>query len=412
MPETLICIPGAPRLVNGEYATACYTAEGRGTTPQRATPLVALVELYKPASLIVLCTPEARRDTLAAYEVWLQDAQLQQQPELQVVDIKLEPGPDGIAALLGQISALTHAPDHRVHLDLTFGPRSVTILAMLSSLLQLAAGRWSISRLTYVNFEARPGGHGSSEPVPIEDLTSYLALPALATAVANLKERGDIAGFARALRKLPGTDASALPDKDLAALEEAITYLRILPLAKSGAGGSLGRLRKALVALKASPSAGLAGPLLGEAESVLDGLRPPAGTQPESPAHFRALVQWYRAHGQPDRALLLASEALAYMACTTILQKAYPIVVDGSSPPRHWQARQYFEEACEVPLKASARRAVESAYECWEALHRIRGDYAHASFTSKPGKPVVQAGEVAKILVDFEQVAQAFQALV
>ncbi|MDK2972616.1 MAG: CRISPR-associated (Cas) DxTHG family [Candidatus Sumerlaeota bacterium] len=374
--ETLICIPGSPRMAGGEYQTARYAAAGRGeATDERVTPLLALVELYRPAHLVVLCTPEARK-SVELYKEWAEGEAIEPRPALHVVDIALVPGEDSVPNLLAAIAAVD-PPTPDVHLDLTFGPRSVTILAMLSALVQAAAGRWTLRRLTYVNFEARPSDAGDA-PVSIEDLTAYLALPALATAVTNLRERGDLAGFARAAAPFFDAGRTGLQDGDLALVGDAVAFLRIRSLIDGSANAALGRI---IGALRRRDGANpLLVPLMAEAERVLAGLRPPQGAEPGSPAHFAAIVEWYRRHGQPDRALLLASEALTLLVCTRLLGHEYPRQFANG----YWSARDYYIAASSQAEGDDARtKFVGECYSLWESMRKVRGDFAHASLTSQ-----------------------------
>ncbi|MEQ8819026.1 MAG: TM1812 family CRISPR-associated protein [Sumerlaeia bacterium] len=375
--ETLICIPGKPRTNAGEYETARYSAVGRGeTADERATPLLALVELYRPAHLVVLCTPEAL-EAVELYEQWAAEENLEPRPQVHPVSIEIGDGPAAIPTLLSTIAAV-EPPTPDVHLDLTFGPRSVTILAMLSALVQAAAGRWSLRRLTYVNFEARPS-QAPDAPVPIEDLTAYLALPALATAVTNLRERGDLAGFADAAAPFFDSDQTGLQEGDLAVVRDAVAFLRIRSLIDGSANGALGRIIGALRRREgANP---MLAPLMADAEEVLAGLRRPKGAESASPPHFAAIVQWYRQHNQPDRALLLASEALTMLVCTRLLDYEYPQKLGGD----FWKARDYYIAASSQARGDATRETLAGeCYSLWEHMSKVRGDFAHASLTSKP----------------------------
>jgi hypothetical protein len=408
MAETLVCIPGAPRKLPGsisekgdyEVARYCRADDGRQTADACATPLLALVELYRPAHLILLCTPEAEKSTLPLYEEWIAASEaITPGPELQVVSIEIEPSKPLLDTLLAAIGQLK-PPTRDVHLDLTFGPRSVTIMTLLTALVHQTAQNWEIRRLTYVNFEGR---REDSDPVTIDDLTSALALPALATAVTNLRERGDVVGFADAASRLLGPDALTTQQRQhLSTVGDAITFLNIPSLIEGRASNSLDQVLGALRTLaRTNP---LLAPLVETAERELAGLRRPGDLPAGSPRHFARLVAWYRDHGQPDLALLLATEALTLLVCEQLLEKRFP-QKEGTD---HWWAARYYDEA-----KALADRRNDDGLRCFvgEAqtalafLGQVRHQLAHAALGS-PADPGVTADKVREALGRFERLCQ------
>jgi hypothetical protein len=277
-------------------------------------------------------------------------------------------------------------------MDVTFGPRSVSISTLLTALVQLAAERWQLTRLTYVNFEAR-GRSEPSAPIQIEDLTTNLQLPNLATAVRQLKQRADVVGFLAAARPFLVGGAEGPQAKDLTTLGDAVEFLRMNSLLFGSASTALGRV---VGALRRTGSAGaLIAPLMQEAESILGGLRPPAGAEVGSPLHLAALVRWYRHHGRPDRALLLANEALTYLVCRRLCKAPFPQRHPGSDG-KHFQLYDYYALARDrSPERHTFIGHVETLREhLGPQRHRL----AHADFGGySPNQPK----ELAELLDDF-----------
>lgn len=412
--ETLVCIPGAPRAAKGvvsekgEYETARYRRadDGSQTHDERATPLLALVELYRPAYLILLCTPEAEKTTLPIYREWIDAEPIEPRPTLHVVPLEMPTDDTFVPAVLDAIARI-EPPTADIHLDLTFGPRSVTIPALLAALVQRAAGRWNIRRLTYVNFEA--GTQGANGTVPIEDLTACLALPDLVTAVRNLRERGDIVGFVTAASRMLGPDAlQPATIAHLNRVHDALGFLSIPSLIEGKAAKALDQVIGALRQLARSNP--LLAPLVADAEQELAGLRPPTDQPNGSPLHLARLVEWFRDHNQPDRALLLATEALTLLVCERLLGKPYP----QKNGKEYWRVADYYEKARDLAHNRgdeALKTFVGKAQTALEYLGNCRHQLAHASLGS-PTKPSVTADKVREALDRFLHLCRAWPTIV
>ncbi len=391
-PESiLVFIPGRP--VGGEYECARYhdPATGR-TTEERATPLLALVELFPPDQVIALCTPEGG-EAVGQLREWANGGDIQL-PPIEEVPIELPQAGD-IAPLINKIAALDLPAEASVHLDITFGARSLMVPALLTSLVQSAARRWNLQRLTYVNFVAHPAG-GEDAAAVVEDLTAYLGLPRLAYATRQLKERADLLPFLDALAPFLPPDQRGPRQQDLQILAEAVEYLRIDSLLAGQARAALGNVLRDIGRMP-DPGA-LLGPLLGDARTVLAGLTPPAEGRAGAPAHLAALVRWYRDHGRPERALLIATESIPWLVCRRLLQQDFPILSEGPNPsPIPW--RDYFIRARqEVPDRLELIGYAESLRYAL-APHRHR--FAHAEFGDHP-RPGPQTPD--DLLNEFERI--------
>jgi hypothetical protein len=331
--------------------------------------LLGLIELYQPAHLVALCTPEGSK-TIDEMREWFPVTEIPR-PEITKIPLAFpEAGAGSVESVLATLAALD-PPTKNVHLDVTFGPRHATVPALLAGLLNAAAGRWQINRLTYVNItnqEAPPSGS-----FLIEDLTAYLQLPALAAGVANLRGHGDLIGFVRAARPLLATLQGRQPwEQNLDRVAEHVDRLRIGAL--TGSDG-INALNATIGGLRSQAEhTPLVRPFLLEAADTLDALRPPKDAKPASPRHFARLVAWYRDHGSPERALLLATEALTFLVCKELLRSDFPRRDQEGTP---WAAATYF--ASNPNYTEAQRNLVGAASYLRQQMAPFRNEFAHAN---------------------------------
>lgn len=398
---TLIVILGFPKKTkSGDYETARYKATGIGeSAKERVTPLFGLVELYKPSHLIAVCTAEAKESYNLFLEEW-RDSGLS--PELQPLrmDIDLFTNCQTADSLLRKLAEITPTTQY-THLDVTFGPRSISVAALLCALVQKSAGQWNLTRMTYVNFEARPPSE-SSAPIPIEDITYYLALPALALGVEALKKRGDIAAFADGVKPFLQSGEKLADPHDLEIVVEAVSLLRTTSLLFGEAGKSLNNIIIALRKISENP---LLSPILEDAEKILHGLQVGSNIHGDIAPKFSKLVRWYQHHNQPEKALLLASEALTFCVCKNYLKSDYP-----QKRNHQWMnATDYYREAKANHQKDHlTHELLQKTHNLWQTLHNMRSDYAHVSLTSKPSDSArVSIEEINRLLDEFHEVCKA-----
>jgi hypothetical protein len=376
--ETLVYIPGNPS--GGEYDLAKYAADpsrGEVVGPYRS-PLLGLISLYRPARVVALCTPEAMA-TVVKTKTEAEDHGIAL-PEIICHSLKLAPGEgEGATSLINQLAAVP-MPDGPIHLDVTFGARSIMLPTLLMALVQLAAERWNLVRLTYVNLINRPPG--GNQPVGVEDLSIYLHLPQLAMAVRELQTRAEIVPLIHAihpfLRKEDGEQPTVA---DLKIFSDAVEYLQGPSLMKGEARQSLDRILRVLNhGEKEGP---LVGPLLQTARDVLLGLRCPAGQRFGSPSHVAAVVRWYRSHGRPERALVLATECISWLVCTLILNLPYP----SKGPDNNFYGA---EDYLNLALKEHPQWSplLSDLLELRRKLAPRRHRFAHAAFGNHRGDTI------------------------
>jgi hypothetical protein len=286
-----------------------------------------------------------------------------------------------------------------VHLDLTYGPRYIATLSLLTGLVLGSSRRGEqISRLTYANFEESGAGlhPGDDRVSPILDLTEYLLLPRFANAADLLLRRGELAEFLEVGARLAGADLTEPQRKRLVEFSEAVTFLRIRSLTDGAGGHALDQLLGALRGMGREHA--LVQQFLPRIETSLGALRSLPGENPRAPSRLVRIVRWYHEHGQPDRALLLLSEALQLLACERILKREYP----AGSREDHWSGARYFEEASEV---AGSKVLAGELQSLWDTTRRVRGSLAHASLTDQGEGRRITRHEIGDLVARFDALA-------
>lgn len=360
---TLVCVLGRP--MKGSYATASYSFKGQLCLQSRCSPLTALVELCKPQDVIALCTPEAEESYSLAHDE-LTELGLISPERLQMKKVKLPRTSEDFRDLFNEISSIKPS-GKSVHLDITFGLRSLTIYSLLAGGVLESLGSWTIERLTYVNLEARPP---EDDVVPIVDITSHLYLSELARSIREFEQRGNIGSFIRAAGRVLGAKSDELIGKDLRQLEQDIDFLRIRSITRGPGRTAILRLIEEL--RKEDRGEGIFVEMAERAERILGKLLPAGGVGQGSPAHLVGIIRWYAEHDRPDSALLLVCEAAQFAAWVPILSNSYP-------PEGAFSAAKRFRDAMIAAGDPRTRVRIEQFYALWRDVKKARDSLAHAS---------------------------------
>ncbi|MCL5269530.1 MAG: hypothetical protein M1457_03000 [bacterium] len=331
MPRKLICTLGKPRERRGAdgmrsdlYETAAYS-DGRRTSRACVIPLTALVELYRPEEIIVLCTPAT--EVQQAYELFCEELnelapkEGRPVPAVRRAPIEIPRDAAGVNSIIQAVMNHVETGDI-VHLDVTFGLRAISYLAFLvTSFLENLRGA-RVERLTYINFEA-PGEDAAGQALPpqIMDLPHLLGIPRLLAAGQGLIQRGDIESLARTIQRLqPG----ALQGDDLEMARETQRRLELLQtrqITSKGRGrGMLCRLQTTFEQLAGEMP--LLDPIARQVEALLAPLDPGDGAA-LNPGHLARLARWYFDHQRPVHALLLMREAIGFLSAEVVLGERY-----------------------------------------------------------------------------------------
>jgi hypothetical protein len=381
---TLVCVMGVNHR-SGEYQFG-------DTLVSSAVPLTALIKIFRPDRVVALCTPQAEEETIALARDELSDFTNFPTERLVVGRVALSQDPSSFAALLNTIAALDIEGD--VHLDITYGPRSLAIYSLLVGGVVESLGKWSIVRLTYVNIDARPREDPS--PVPIVDITSHLYLPELARSIRELERRGNIGTFFRAALRVLGDDLEVGIQNDLQQLEQDIEFLRIKSIATGRGRTAIAHLIGSL--RKLGPRDSIFAEMAGRAESILNGLRPQDGEQPGSVPHLAQIVRWYAKHDRPERALLLLCELMQYTAHVPLVSSTYPSSVRQESV-------KYFDHAIQATEGSPRNGLLRDLKGLWSEAKSRRDDFAHASLINATNT-VISPSLISDYITRFESLAK------
>ncbi len=297
MPTTLICTLG--KLEN--YKPAQYRF-GDDVLGEATVPATVLARHFRPERIVLLCPGESP-ETARWFAEELEPLGFPQ-PEVRVLPVlhSADDVPELLHAL-GKVLAEETARGADLHLDFSFGLRSITVLALLASDFLASVSHARVVRLTCINFEM-PRDAGVSE---ILDLTSYLHLSRLRVAAEALESRGDFLLLAEAIAAaFPGE----LNEDDVRNAREMSRRLALLRTrqATSKSGGRLlvRRLRRAVS--NAASRIPVLQPIALRVEAHLAPLDP-GERHSASPYAIARLARWYLDHNQPSLAVILCIEA-------------------------------------------------------------------------------------------------------
>lgn len=199
---------------------ACYALRGQQAQAQLA-PL-ALIDLLpeteRPHSVVALCTPEARAESLPLLEAGLGD-----RCELKSIDVLAGDAQGDVETYLSCVASAIPA-DSAVELtvDVTHGPRHFSYLTYVAVLYLVALRGVRLRGAYYGGYELR-----RDEVSPFLDLRPLLELPRWFHALEVLRETGSALPMAAALDRQQNQSARTIA-RELGQISEG--YLSGLPL--------------------------------------------------------------------------------------------------------------------------------------------------------------------------------------
>ena len=180
------------------YRSAKYKFGNNPLTKDYNFPVTALVEIFDPSEVIVLCT-EGADATYNNFIQELDDWGLKNGRNIQEKHICVPRREEDISSIL---QAINDSVDNgeTIHLDITLGLRSISYLAFLASQM-LRFKNAGVGRLTYINHEASNLEDTEKGITRIIDITDYLKLPRLLFAGRVLERQGDLEFFINEIRE-------------------------------------------------------------------------------------------------------------------------------------------------------------------------------------------------------------------
>jgi hypothetical protein len=399
----LISALGAPKLRASEkegYKTTRYRFQNQ-ESDKWVTPLSALVELFKPDRVFALCTTEAE-EAFHFMKIELTEKKLIQEKNIICVPIPIPRDSKSIDEVIKRVIQSIGGVK-RIHLDLTFGLRSISYLGFLLFHLLDTMGNVFIERLTYMNFEASDPEYPDLHEVL--DLTDYMKLPRLAYAGNELIRHGDVGFLAETIEKLYPKTFKENELKETHKYQERLYLLRTNEI-WSETGKKIVRDIKKVFGEKVKNNI-LMTPLQDKIEDILSPMDP-GELDKFHPMRFYVLAKWLLDHRKPVDAILLISEALCYLCAKNILSisnyEGY--YLDGKKEKR--SAVFFITDACALLKKKKKMDLARKITELREKLHGdggLRNVIAHAGIVKTSSN--VNFNAIEKVIKEFKDIAKA-----
>ncbi len=386
----------------GNYSEACYVFDGREC--RTAYFPVAVCELFGARELRLLMTAAARAKHFAGLQADLAARGLSD--TVQAVEIPEGKSEAEIWELFDVLTgALPSSPDDGVLLDVTFGYRSLPVLAVIAAAyLQVARGV-PIDKLVYGAWES-PDDEGRT---PVFDLSPFLTLLRWTTATEQFLRTGEAKPLTQALEaahNLPhraSPSASDLPRqlKNVAgALDEVSQAMQLArPHAMMEAAATLaGRLETA-----DSEARRWAKPFAVLLDRVRADYAPLALSAPLSDARRdldvqRRLLDWYVERGRAVEAILLARE---YVISSFILEHGWDVIADRDHAEKLLgdaaAAKRTKQTADGMVADGAAVPVDDSWAQLWNRIGDLRNDVAHCGMRRSPRPVRSILGDVARL---------------
>jgi len=402
-PLVLISALGAPKLrTSGKknYGKTRYKFNEQ-ISSEWDIPLSALVELFQPDRVFALCTEEAEK-AFKSMNKELTEKHIIPSENIVCVSIP-KPGNSETINLMIKNIINSIQEVKRIHLDLTFGLRSISYLGFLLFHLLDSLGDVSIERLTYMNYEASV--LKDSHLHEVLDLTDYMKLPRLAYAGNELIRHGNLEFLAETIEKLyPDTFKQE-------ELEETHKYQERLYLLRTNQIGSNAG-RKIIKNIKSAFNEkikhnNLMAPLNTKVEEILSPLDP-GDLDKFHPLQFYGLAKWLLEHRKPVDAVLLISEALRYLCAINILShsryEGYYLDKNNEKAP----SKLFIRDACLLLENNGKYDLAKKINALSRKLHdspAIRNIIAHAGIVST--SPIVNFVDIENITEEFKEIAES-----
>lgn len=355
-------------------------------------PASAVAFHFKPDRILCLCT----EDVVDTFELMKEELDQYDLPEPEKIDVRVPHDQNGIDALL-KVILETVPREEEIHLEVTFGLRSLTILSLLGSDYLHQMGEINLVRMTYVNFE----GARESGRTEIVNLSPYLFLPRLASAAVGLDRHGDLLGIAKAVNAShpESIDQSAI--RELEKIQERLLLLRTRSIASRSTGMPMLKSIRQVFRVEAERHPALE-PLAMKVSQALELIIDSSQSGTQTPEAALGLAQWYFRHNNPALALVLAVEAAA-------VQTAIKCGIDMDKPDPNRPGQSIGKSVFELLEQAASffrgRGEMETVaiLDRFKSSHRAsRNSLSHAQLSTKEPHQRLSVQDVAIVLDDLE----------